>query len=77
MKYFVSPENEKSFEEIFKNISPEIADMGIIIDGRTAGVEFYFSRNQWLERFYFSAYSVKKLYHNSIIKNNNPRSQHL
>jgi len=46
---FVAHKNQESFEQVFKSIGSEIADMGMIIDSRPAGVEFDFPFFQGLK----------------------------
>lgn len=56
-------ELEEPLEEVFEDIGPEIADMGEIIDGRAAGVELDFARDEGRKRLYFAAQGVKELDH--------------
>jgi alpha-aminoadipic semialdehyde synthase len=64
---FIAGENEKLFEQVFKDIRAEISDVGIIIDGRTAGVKFDYSGNDGFKRLKLPAQGVKKLNHDEDI----------
>ena len=48
-------------QEIFKNISAQIADMGVIINSRSAGIQSHFRRVERLKFSDCSGVSVKKL----------------
>jgi hypothetical protein len=51
MPHLVSVEFQRAAQDIFKKISPQIADMGIVVDSRTTGIHADLRR---VERFKFT-----------------------
>jgi len=58
---------EESFEKVLKNVSPVIADVGIIVNCRTASVEFDLARFKGNEFFQLSTESIIKPDHDELL----------
>jgi len=63
MSHLEARKNEKSLQDIFKNVSTIVAYMWIIINGWTAGIETDFPGSQWSEVLNFSRQSIMKTNH--------------
>jgi len=63
MDYLEAREDKKSLEQVFKDISSEITDMGIVIDSWAAGIKLDLSRRQRQEGFYLAAQGVEEFDH--------------
>lgn len=67
MGNFVAHKCQVPLEKVFEDIRTEVADMGIVINGRAAGIELDFTRNNRRKGLDFAGESVKKCDHRRLI----------
>ena len=56
----VPVEFEHTAQNILKEIGAQVADVGVVVDGKAAGVQLDLGRREGGERPYFSLVSIKQ-----------------
>jgi hypothetical protein len=67
MSDFIPHEGEEPLQQVLEDISAEIPDMGIVIDGGAACVELDLARGKGGKDLILPAQGVKKFNHSRII----------
>jgi hypothetical protein len=60
-------EPQKSLQHVLEDIRPEIADVGVIVDGRTARIEFDLPGFDGREGLFLAAQRVEELDHAGLL----------
>jgi hypothetical protein len=63
----VTGELEESFQKILEKVSPEVSDVGVIINRRAARIEFDLAGDNGPEGFFAAAEGIKELDHEGLL----------